>query len=265
MKTATYEPQKIVSITTRNNINLLPLTCGYVENLVKGIGMPEEKVKTIRILTENVLKRRMINAICEAGKHLPISGIFAMPVAFHPISQKILDKEGFIPTGVLLHYVTPESTGAYADGDRRLDVFLCAKLFKPSSDLKLSLPEKHRLFAEQLYQSMGAGCSFLPAAKLSGEAAFTMHSDKEIGVGQLLVDNAPADFDNDLDAMMKDFTKNGIAMAEAYVNMHNPSAEAVYRMLEERGFFFSGILPGRIHDSAAYYGKSGRMGEDHSY
>lgn len=37
MKTATYEPQKIVSITTRNNINLLLLTCSYVETLVKGI------------------------------------------------------------------------------------------------------------------------------------------------------------------------------------------------------------------------------------
>lgn len=68
MKTATYEPQKIVSITTRNNIHLLPLTCSYVENLVKGIGMPEEKTKTIRILTENVLKRRMINAYQGIGE-----------------------------------------------------------------------------------------------------------------------------------------------------------------------------------------------------
>lgn len=431
MKTETYEPQKIVSITTRNNINLLPLTCGYVQKLVQGIGMSEEKTETIRLLTENILKRRMINAyqgigeitldilagltqivveirdrglpywvdvkqeletlprradvyrlkklgtegqclsmtfylepqidimafkkqddvvetlldsnlrirpvqaeereitevmkciysnygygyinhkvydpdqmkallaegtqrsyigvndhgqvmahaslafhrdfpgvpelgglvskpycrghnvagrmidaICEEGKNLPINGIFAMPVAFHPISQKILNKEGFVPTGALLHYVTPESTGAYADGERRLDVCICAKLFKPGADLKLSVPPEHRDFVREVYERLGASCRFVSSKPLSGQGDFSMQYDKEIGVGQFFADNAPEDAAQDLDAMMQDFLKNGIAMAEAYINISNPSAESLYKLLKDRGFFFSGILPG---------------------
>lgn len=434
MNTITYEPQKIISITTRNNIRLLPLTCNYVETLVKGIGMSEEKTKTIRLLTENVLERRMLNAyqdigeitldilagldrilieitdqgvpywvdikreleslpikadtyrlkklgtegqcfsmcfylepeidimafkkqeaeeeqllddhlqirpvqpvekeiieiikcihsnygygyinhkvydpeqmkailaegmqrsyigvndhqqimahaslafhddfpempelgglvskpycrghqiagrmvasVCEAAADTGINGIFAMPVAFHPISQKILNKQGFVPTGAILHYVTPESTGEYMDGDRRLDVCVCAKLFKSEEAPCVSVPDEHEGFIKQLYEKLGCGCRFVPTAPLSGEGLFSINYDTEISVGQILIDNAPADFEQDLDGMMRDFQRNQLAMSKAYVNISNPSAAAVCALLKERGFFFSGILPGSSH------------------
>ncbi len=431
MGSLTYEPQKIVSITTRNNIKLLPLTCNYVESLVRGIGLPQERVNTVRIIVENVLKRRIINAyqgigeimldilvgldkvvleikdkgvpywidikreletlplkadmyqlkklgtegqcfgmcfylpsdidimsfkkqadieeelldsnlsirpvhatekeiieiikcihsnygygyinhkvydpkqmkaileegsqwsyigvndheqvmahvslafhddfpsmpelgglvskpycrghnvagrmvdaVCEAGKKTDINGIFAMPVAFHPISQKILNKEGFTPTGILLHYVTPESTGEYADGDRRLDVCICAKLFKNDEIIRICVPEEHRAFVKKLYKKLGSDCEFTEASHPSGEGSFSMRYDTEISVGQLMVDSAPSDMQGDLDAMMHDFSRNHIAMIEAYVNISDPSAQYVYDQLKQRGFFFSGILPG---------------------
>ena len=431
MDIQTYEPQKIASITIRNNINLLPLNCNYLQAMVSHIGMSEEKTKTIRLLTENVLKRRIINAypgigeitmdilvgldrliveisdqgvpywvdikkeleslprkadvyqlkklgtegqcfsmcfylepeidvmafkkqdgieeslldsnlqirpvqpveeeiieiikcihsnygygyinhriydleqmkailaegnqwsyigindhkqimahaslafhddfkqmpelgglvskpycrghnvagrmveaLCEAGKRKGVNGIFAMPVAFHPMSQKILNKQGFVPTGVLLHYVTPESTGEYADGDRRLDVCICAKLFKTAAPLKISVPMEHQPFVKDLYRKLGTACEFLPEMPPAGAGNFRIRYEKEISVGQLFVENAPADFDKDLDAMLGDFSRNNIAMAEAYVNISVPSAETVYRLLRDRGFFFSGILPG---------------------
>lgn len=39
--------QKIVSITTRNNIKLTPLTCSYAQQLALGIGMSEARATVI--------------------------------------------------------------------------------------------------------------------------------------------------------------------------------------------------------------------------
>ena len=47
--------QKIVSITTLNNIKLIPLTCSYAQQLALGIGMSDEHVnassKVIRVVS----------------------------------------------------------------------------------------------------------------------------------------------------------------------------------------------------------------------
>lgn len=39
--------EKIVSVTMRNNIKLLPLTFEYVKNFACGIGMPEKRGKIL--------------------------------------------------------------------------------------------------------------------------------------------------------------------------------------------------------------------------
>lgn len=63
-----YNLQKIVSITTRNNVKLAPLTCTYVKNFVCGIGMSEEKGDNISQLTRAALERRMLNAYKGIGE-----------------------------------------------------------------------------------------------------------------------------------------------------------------------------------------------------
>lgn len=189
------------------------------------------------------IANRLTAAVSKAGEKEGVNGIFGMPVAFHPYSQKITLKEGFVPTGIMLHYVTPESTGAYIDGDRRQECCICAKLFTGKT-YKISAPEKHRAFIKDLYVKMGCDCEFVEPQELSGQSDMRMTMVNDIAMGQIFIENAAPDMDDEIKAMMKSFTSNKIAMVEVYINMNNPSAASAYKVMEDNGYFFSGIMPG---------------------
>lgn len=60
--------QKIVSITTRNNIKLIPLTCSYAQQLALGIGMSDERANAIPEVIRVVLTRHMTYAYQGIGE-----------------------------------------------------------------------------------------------------------------------------------------------------------------------------------------------------
>ena len=186
---------------------------------------------------------RLSEAVCKDIEASGVNGVFGMAVAFHPISQKLSLRQGFVPTGIMIHYVVPESTGEYRDGDRRQECCLCTKLFN-SKTYKISVPEEHQEFIRGLYKKMGCDCEFLPAAELSGQTDFRVEMVSEIGMGKIFIENANSDFEKKLKGMLKDFARNKIAMVEVFVNMSNPSAANIYEMLRKQGLFFSGIMPG---------------------
>ena len=68
MSTEIQELQKIVSITTRNNIKLIPLTCAYAQQLALGIGMSDERANAISEVIRVVLTRRMTYAYQGIGE-----------------------------------------------------------------------------------------------------------------------------------------------------------------------------------------------------
>lgn len=187
----------------------------------------------------NRLNEAVVKDVEESG----VNGVFGMAVAFHSISQKIALNNGLIPTGVMLHYVVPESAGEYRDGDRRQECCICANLFAHET-YRLSAPEEHHEFIRSRYQKMGCDCEFVDPAELSGQTDFTVAAVNEIQMGKIFVENANQDFEKKMKGMMKDFSRNNIKMVEVFINMNNPSAANVYEMLKEQGFFFSGIMPG---------------------
>ncbi len=187
---------------------------------------------------------RMVKAVCDYSQDKGINGIYAEPVAFHPISQKMLNRNNFIPTGLKLHYLVPESAGTYADGDRRMDVFVCAKLFDTDKVRKICVPDDHRDFISDTYKKLGVECEFISQSKPTDDGEFIMRLDREVCVGQIIVDKTPANFENDLSGFMKEFSKNGIMMVEANINMNDSGAVTAYEKFKEQGFIFGGILPG---------------------
>ena len=60
--------QKIVSLTTLNNIRLIPLTCSYAQQLALGIGMSEARATVIAEAIRVVPTRRMTYAYQGIGE-----------------------------------------------------------------------------------------------------------------------------------------------------------------------------------------------------
>lgn len=186
---------------------------------------------------------RLNEAVCKDVESSGVNGVFGMAVAFHSISQKIALRQGLVPTGIMFHYVVPESAGEYRDGDRRQECCMCAKLFT-NKTYKISAPKEHQEFIRSLYQKMSCDCEFMEPAELSGRTDFRVEMVSEIGMGKIFIENANSDFEKKLKGMLKDFARNKIAMVEVFINMSNPSAANVYEMLKKQGLFFSGIMPG---------------------
>ena len=188
---------------------------------------------------------RLVDGMCQAAAaEEGLSGLFAIPVAFHPFSQKIFNRQGFVATGVLAHYVPSKRVGAYGDGDRRMDAFLCAKLFRPAGVKSLSVPTKHQDMVAKLYRQLGQDCVMVPPEALGGETAYDVEYIHDMALVEMKVDHAGETFAEDLDHMMLDFYRNGIELVKLCLNMSHPSAALAYDLLEKKGFFFAGILPG---------------------
>lgn len=208
----------------------------------------------------NNVAARMVQKTCETGKNEDINGIIGIPVSFHPISQKLLNRQGFVPTGVFPNYVTGEASEPYTKCRSRTNAFLCVYLLNPNSPKVIYVPEEHRGFTEDKYFKLGSSCLFGEKQKPEGENIYRISCDYDFRVGLLTIDNISEDFTESIDSIMGEFIKNGMDMTKAYINMSNPSAPYVYDILKENGFFFCGILPGS--ENGEYLIMANPMGHD---
>lgn len=185
----------------------------------------------------------IVESICSHAEESGVKAVFGMPVAFHPFSQKILGHLGFVPTGAVLHYVPSRMVGPYADGDRRMDVFVGTKILNVSDCRKICVPEKHRSFIKKLYSRLNVEYEEIQPGSAEGEGIYSMSYSADLGTAEIQIDNAPESFSEDLKNMMMELYKNHAEMAEVYLNISNPSAVWAYEVLEQEGFYFSGIIP----------------------
>lgn len=208
----------------------------------------------------NNVAARMVQKACEMGKNEDINGIIGIPVSFHPISQKLLNRQGFVPTGLFPNYVTGEASEPYIKCCKRTNAFLCVCLLNPHDSKVIYAPEEHRAFIGDKYEKLGCGCTFGEKQEPLGENIYRISCDYDFKVGLLTVDNISEDFSESIDSIMGEFIKNGMEMTKAYINMSNPSAPYVYDILKENGFFFCGILPGS--ENGEYLIMANPMGHD---
>lgn len=91
----------------------------------------------------------LLSHLCREAEQKGVQGAFSVPVAFHPFSQKLLNKQGFIPVGMILHYLPSKNAWEYADHDRRMDMFVEAKMFyDPAERLFMCLKSTEHLFPD---------------------------------------------------------------------------------------------------------------------
>lgn len=191
---------------------------------------------------------RLMDHLCREAEQAGVLGAFSVPVAFHPYSQKLLNEQDFIPVGMILHYLPAKSAWEYADHDRRMDMFVSAKMFRDPGRKTIYVPEKHRAFVSGLYRKLEIDHTCLTIADTTAPAVttnqYSVSYDYNLRTAEFLIEHVAAGFEEDLKETMADFVKNGMELVKVFLNMSDPSAIEAYGILEKNGYYFSGILPG---------------------
>ncbi|MDD3654980.1 MAG: hypothetical protein PHO01_12540 [Desulfotomaculaceae bacterium] len=177
------------------------------------------------------------------ARGLDVNGVLSQPTAFHNISQRICHSNGFTATGFLFHYVNEEARGLYNQGERRLDLAICVKLFNLACRTIYPPPE-HCDFIAELYAKLGCayevGVGIIPSA----DGLFQWSINTPMRICKIIVNNVGAEIASSLDNVLNYCAKNKMEMVEMYLNMCEPGCVFGYAKAQEKGFIFTGIMPG---------------------
>lgn len=190
---------------------------------------------------------RMVEQLCKDASEAGVPGAYAVPVGFHPFSQKIFNRLGFVPVGMILHYLPSKNAWEYAEGDRRMDMFVCAKMFHDPGKKTVYIPSKHRDFISGLYGKLGIDCDCHTSVcgdQPEAEGQYSISQDPSLLMAEFLIHHVTDDFEEDLRHIMDDFRANHMELVKVYLNISDPSAIKAYDILEKNGYYFGGILPG---------------------
>lgn len=187
----------------------------------------------IKFVMDEIFQRRESSAIC------------AVLVMYHEITEKLIDRLGLTPCGIIPQKVlVSQSHNSYATGKnlKYSSIFAVTKVLQEDAG-KIYLPVEHKGFAEKIYQSLGA--------------KFEINSDKKIlsGASEIFVEDYPTHEYSaiSIDSAGADLAEKILSIEKArqaphqtfniFLNISDDKAVAAYEILHGLGYFFAGLKP----------------------
>ena len=96
----------------------------------------------------------------EIGRGRGIKGLFSTPVMPNPVSQKLLSRHGFIPTGMYFHAGGPASLGDSGDGIHPMDCGFSVYIYDKDTVHRIFAPEECKEFIGDVYDEVGLKYEF---------------------------------------------------------------------------------------------------------
>jgi len=207
-----------------------------------GIGVVKRKFRKYAIM------QHLTEMILHHAQHvLKLTGLFAQPVVYHTITQKMCNNYGLIPCSFALHYLNDEFSPTFDCGKNRLDV-ACAMLPFVNEQKDIYLPDEVIPMISEIIQNMK-----LPRKILKGKLPDT--SQKSVGtftinqrmrLGKCFIEKAGSDRVKKLKDIMLSLKREKCAVAEFYINLSDPGAPYAYQTAKKFNFFCTGIIPQSI-------------------
>jgi GNAT superfamily N-acetyltransferase len=173
--------------------------------------------------------------------------IYGYCMTLDTISQKNHIEFGYHMTGLLLNDYFLDTTAEYLGGVTLpvKDNVLVACLPKTKENVGvLYIPPSYRDYIIGVYGSMG---SIFSEGRGERPAGFpSIHSLIDIighHYGELLVQKAGDDFKDILEKMLEQYGGRENQSFNVYINLNDPGCPHACRLLEEAGFFFTGVHP----------------------
>ena len=191
------------------------------------------------------LSNLLCNELLDIATSENAYNLYAEPVLYHPISQKLLNNVEFVPCGLYANLLDMNCIEGFEDDEGKCSVAFCFHKVGQKTSHALYLPEECAEFVRDIYDAaempfeQGMETDFAHEVSSIMQSIDTVHRSLAIKIGAI----GPDVYDR-LDAWQLQNDKADLDVAILYLNNRDPQAPECYRFFRERGFVFTGYLPG---------------------
>lgn len=174
-----------------------------------------------------------------------VSAIYCLPVVFHDISQKLMERIKLEPCGFIFGAFLMSKIQHSYDFDENIkhpQGVMIRKLGKKDTG-KIYLPKEHTEFAKNIYDSLGVKYEIeTEAEKLIGKSEIIFTNDEIQCNCKVEVRSAGADLMEQLEKIHAQFTAH-CQTFNVFLNISDPKSISAYKELTKIGYFFAGFQP----------------------
>jgi hypothetical protein len=166
----------------------------------------------------------------------------------HPYSQRILEKEGFCPSAILLGSQPKEIAfrGISENLAQRESTVFCTRVILPREYEFQYLPANHRQMIRQISRELGIRIAADGTGNPGKGPSVIDHTlNAETGNGMIWVRSTGCNYREAFAATVGQLLAGGAGVIRLHLNMSDPGSTAVVSEAEKTGFIFAGILPGQ--------------------
>lgn len=183
---------------------------------------------------------------------------FCLTVFFHDITQRMGYGQGFRATGFLLNVFDMDKIShSYEKGrNTKHSQGIQMKVVKKKNAKTLYVPKEHQAFCRAVYGRLGVRYRLARERKEDGkkqsgkilekmpENSLVSYKNDDIqGSLEITIDRVGRDLENRLVEICEKYPLTGRQTANALLNCHDRYSVYAYRILEDKGWFFTGFMP----------------------
>lgn len=170
--------------------------------------------------------------------------LYSEPVATHTLSQQLVLKAGFIPTGARFNFLPASAAGRKGDENTRFTLFTAVRPSGLYNGDIVYAPEPLRTYIWNIYDKLGCGCDLLPCRRPDGKTELSMDAISGFRLAAVTVIKAGNDFREALEEAVLLARKQLLNHIDLTLFLSDPGCGEAYGILTESGFHFGGIVPG---------------------
>jgi hypothetical protein len=170
--------------------------------------------------------------------------LYSEPVATHTLSQQLVLKAGFIPTGARFNFLPASAAGGTGDKKTRFTLFMAVRPSRGYQGDVVHAPEPLRAYIREIYGKLGCGCELLPCGRPDGKTELSMDAISGFRLAAITVIKAGNDFREALEEAVLLARKQLLNHIDLTLFLCDPGCGEAYGILTECGFRFGGIVPG---------------------
>lgn len=220
--------------------------CALDEN-VWFLGVPEfSNLVTSPIARGKGVATKIFKETEKIAEDLNYEGIHVSAVAYHPYTQKMCNKLGYVPCAIE-YSINPKGTGGY-DDTRRLDCVIGVKVFDKNRKHDLYLEKECNEMYSSIFDELNLNYEIHNEVNdNTEESILTYVVDTDTSNAFVKIDECSKDIYEELSKLINNDEVKEMDVITVNLNMNHPSSIKGYKVLRELGFISVGTIPGGLN------------------
>lgn len=179
---------------------------------------------------------------------------YSLPVVFHDITQRIAYRLGLRATGFILNvFDTEKISHSYESGrNSKHSQGIQVRSVKKENAGTIYIPKEHQAFCRAVYGRLGVRYKLAkdkkeekksPLEKMPEKSVLTYRNDDAQSSLEISICSVGKDLGKKLIEIYERYPLTGKQTANVFLNCSDRYSVCAYRLLEDRGWFFTGLKP----------------------